>query len=172
MTDSNDVQRYCNTLASTSFFDSFEPDELETLVQACEPKVLATREALWAVGTPGDSAYILVEGRLEKASRLPPDVRQIDQIAEPGSVVGLSYLVKGWEHESAMSALERTEVLRLKRSAFREMFDDEHVAAFRLVDRLAERLVTEMRDANERLHDVFGNPAETLRMLRRRVRST
>lgn len=172
MTNSEDIQRYCQLLATTPFFEDFDDHQLTTLVAACDQKMLATREALWAVGTPGDSAYIVIDGRLEKTSRLPPDHRRTEQIDEPGAIVGLSYLVKDWTHESAMTALERTELLQLKRSRFRQMFDDGEIAAYRLVDRLAEHLVTEMRDANDRLHDVFGNPAETLRMLRRRVRNS
>jgi CRP/FNR family transcriptional regulator, cyclic AMP receptor protein len=94
----------------------------------------------------------------------------VDQIGSPGEIVGLSYVVKEWRHQSAASAVERTELLRLKRESFQKLFDAEDMAAYRLVDRLAEEVVQEMRDANRRLHEVFGNPAETLRNLRRRVR--
>lgn len=172
MTDIDDVDWYCEHLANTSFFESFDSGELSTLVRSCHRRSLAPREALWAVGTPGDSAYILVEGRLEQTRRLPPDDKVVDQLDEPGTMVGLSYLVKDWKHESAMTALERTELLQLRREAFRRMFDNEQVAAYRIVDKLAEQLVRQMREANDRLHEVFGNPAETLRTLRRRVRSS
>ena len=172
MTDSETLQQRCDLLADTPFFEQFEREELTSLLECCDSKVLASREALWAVGTPGESAYILLEGRLEKTTRLPPDYRRVDQIDDTGAVLGLSYLVKEWEHQSATTALERTELLQLKRSTFRQMFDDGDIAAYRLVDKIAEKLVMEMRDANDRLHEVFGNPAETLRMLRRRVRST
>lgn len=166
------LEQYCQKLASTPFFEDFDDGELESLVAACRSRRLASREALWAVGTPGDSAYFLIDGRLEQTRRLPPDDKRVDQIDETGAMVGLSYLVKQWEHESAVTALERTELLQLDRESFREMFDDGRIAAYRLVDQMAEQLVREMRDANERLHQVFGNPAETLRMLRRRVRDT
>ena len=172
MTDSETLQQRCNLLADTPFFEQFDSEELTSLLQCCDSKVLAAREALWAVDTPGDSAYILLEGRLEKITRLPPDYRRVDQIDDAGAVLGLSYLVKDWPHQSATTALERTELLQLKRPTFRRMFDDGEIAAYRLVDKIAEKLVLEMRDANDRLHEVFGNPAETLRMLRRRVRST
>lgn len=172
MIETQDVDRYCQKLAPTPFFEDFENDELQHLVASCSQKRLAPREALWAVGTPGDSAYFLIDGRLERTRRVPPDDKRVDQVEKTGAMVGLSYLVKEWEHESAMTALERTELLQLDRNSFQSMFDDDQIAAYRLVDHLAEQLVREMRDANERLHEVFGNPAETLRMLRRRVRST
>lgn len=165
-----DISRYQELLGEADFFKDFEKEELRTLIEACDRKTLAPREALWAVGTKGDAAYILVEGRLEQVRRLPPDGTRIDQHDEPGTVIGLSYVVKGWKHQSSATALERTEFLKLERAKFQKMFDTGEMAAYRLVDQLAEDLVQEMRDANRRLHEVFGNPAETLRTLRRRVR--
>ncbi len=166
----DNVDHYSEVLASTSFFEDFEDAQLQSLVGACQRRQLASREALWAVGASGDAAYILIDGRLEQTRLLPPDDKRVDQISETGTPIGLSYLVKAWDHDSTMTAIEATELLELKRPAFNELFDDGQIAAYRLVDHLAEQLVRQMRDANERLHDVFGNPAETLRMLRRRVR--
>ncbi len=165
-----DVERYQEILKETPFFSTYEEEELSRLIGVCERKVLAPREPLWALGSPGDSAYVLIGGRLEQTHRFQPDGTRVDQIGRPGEIVGLSYVVKEWRHQSAASAVERTELLRLKRESFQKLFEGGDMAAYRLVDRLAEEVVREMRDANRRLHEVFGNPAETLRNLRRRVR--
>lgn len=162
--------RYIATLETTEFFSTFEAEELRRLVEACERKTLAPREPLWAMGAEGSAAYILIQGRLEQVQRLHPDGARSNQIDRPGTLLAVSYLVKGWKHQSAASALERTELLRLDREAFEALFNAQDMAAYRLVDRLADEVVQEMRDANRRLHEVFGNPAETLRNLRRRVR--
>ena len=172
MSEIRDTQRYVEQLSKAEFFRDFEPPEFEELLQVCERKSLAPRESLWAVGSPKDAAYILVEGRVEQTRRLPPDGQRVEQIDRPGSLLSLSSLVKEWKHQSSATALERTELLRLEREDFRRLFDDEQIAAYRLVDELAEQLVAEMRDANRRLHEVFGSPAETLRTLRRRVRQS
>ncbi len=167
-----DVDQYCEILAPTPFFESFEKEELRSVVEACEPRRLAAREALWAVGEKGDAAFILIDGCVERSYRSHLDGQRVVQFNSPGDVLGLSYLVKSWTHGSAATAPEGTELLKLSRKAFEELFEQGDAAAYRLVDQLAEDLVQEMRDANRRLHDVFGNPAETLRSLRRRVRQT
>ena len=113
-----------------------------------------------------------LKGRIEVTSRVQPDGQRTTQFDEVGEVLSLPSLVNAWEHRSAGTAVDRSEVLELTRSTFDELFDDEHPAAFRLVDAIADELVGEMRDANRRLHEVFGHPAETLRMLRRRSRET
>lgn len=166
-----DVERYSEILSKSSTFSSFEEDELQELIQHCERKILAPRESLWAVGAKGDAAFILIEGRVEQTKRLPPDGQRVEHFSQPGTILGLSYLVQGWNHQSAASVAERSEFLRLSKSRFQEMFDAQESASFHLVDHIAENLVAEMRDANRRLHEVFGNPAETLRTLRRRVRT-
>lgn len=170
MSTKQDMERYLRILGESSNFGEFERDDLETLIGACEQKRLAPRGALWAVGSPCDAAYILIEGRIETTRRLPPDGQRVEQIDEPGSLLAVASLAREWEHESAASALERSELLKLDREAFGDLFDAGEAISYRLVDHLADELVAEMRDANRRLYEVFGNPAETLRTLRRRVR--
>lgn len=172
MVVSQDNEKICQALSNSPFFEDFEDGELRRLVEACEPMTVAPRLALWAVGSRGDAAYILVDGRIEVSHRFPPDGHRVDQISEVGHLLALPYLVRDWPHESAATALEKSLLLRLKRQDFEQLFESGETAAYRLVDHLAEALVSEMRDANRRLHSVFGNPAETLRTLRRRVRQT
>jgi CRP/FNR family transcriptional regulator, cyclic AMP receptor protein len=167
-----DVERYCEILASAPFFETFEEEALRAVVEACEPKRLAPREALWAVGKKGDAAFFLIDGCIERSYRSHIDGQRVAQFNTPGQVLGLSHLAKDWTHGSAATALENTELLRLTQKSFEALFDQGQPAAYRLIDKLAADLVHEMRDANRRLHDVFGNPAETLRTLRRRVRRT
>lgn len=172
MMTSKDREKYAEVLKGVAPFAEFSSEELSTLIEAGEPKVLAPREPLWAVGSREDSMYILLEGRIEQIQRHPPDRQQVRQYSRPGCMLGLSYLVKGWRHQSSAVAQERTTLLRLHRSEFEKMFARGELVAFRLTDEIAENLVQEMRDANRRIQEVFGNPAETLRTLRRRVRTT
>lgn len=172
MAKQQEQQAVVEQLGRTRFFEALTADDLATLVGACDRKILAPREALWAVGSVGDEAYILLDGQVELTWRLPPDGHRVDQMGDPGQMLGLSFLVKPWKHESAAMAVRRTEVLVMTRSSFEQLLEASEEAAYFLIDEIAEQLVAEMRDANRRLHEVFGNPAETLRTLRRRVRAT
>jgi len=156
-------------LAGRSYLADFERDELERLVDACETRVYLPGEALWAVGEKRSGAFIIVTGRVERKVRITGS-RRNEQYGETGSILSLSALVSDWEFHSSAYALERTEILMLTRDAFEKLFEAEDIVAYKLVDQIAAYLVRDMRRANERVQEVFGRPAETLRMLRRRIR--
>lgn len=165
-----DTDRYVDTLADRPFFDALEREKLRELVEVCRPRTLITGQAMWSAGEAGGTAYIMISGRVELSWRVQPDGQRQEQVTRPGQLIGLPHLIHEWTHESAAYPLDRTELLRLERSDFQALFDEQHPAAYRLVDAVAEELVEEVRDANRRMHEVFGHPAETLRMLRRRAR--
>lgn len=161
---------YLDALGRRPHFREVEEEKLEDLVEAAEPRTLMTGDALWSRGDVGQEAYILVSGRIEVAYQVQPDGKREEQYDDPGVILGAAYLIHDWEHESSAYPRERSEVLELSRESFQRLFETGHPAAYRVVDVLAEQMVEEVRDANRRLQDVFGHPAETLRTLRRRAR--
>lgn len=161
---------YVDVLGDRPYFSEVDEDDLVDLVDTAEPRTLMTGDGLWSRGDEGRCAYILMSGRIELAYKVQPDGKREEVYDEPGAILGAAYLVHGWEHESSAYPVERSEVLELSRESFRRLFDARHPAAYRIVDILAEQMVEEVRDANRRLQDVFGHPAETLRTLRRRAR--
>lgn len=163
---------YADIIADRGLFQKLEHDEVLDLVSVCEHNRVIAGQPLWAPGDPSEAGYILLDGRIEITYRVQPDGQRTMQHSEPGSLFSINSLVGSWKHTSSGTAVERSEVLELTRDAFDQLFDDEHPAAFVITDALADELVEEMRDANRRLHEVFGHPAETLRMLRRRSRET
>lgn len=171
MVTPRDYDRIEKILSQAPFFNEFPPEELELLIQSCQLRRFAPREAIWAVGVPGEGLLILLQGRVERTRRATPAGQQVDQFGQPGALLGLSYLAGDWKRQSTATALEHTELLILKRERFQALLDNKEPAAFRLADKLAEELVQDMREANRRLQEVFGNPAETLRTLRRRART-
>lgn len=160
---------YVEKLLKKSYLAEFERDELARLVDACKTRVFLPGEALWAVGEKRTGAFIIVSGRVERKVRLTGS-RRNEQYGETGRILALSALVSDWEFHSSAYALERSEILILTQDAFRKLFEAEDIVAYKLVDQIAEYLVRDMRRANERVQEVFGRPAETLRMLRRRIR--
>jgi len=164
-----DVESMVTVLHGRGAMTRFEDDELRELVAACELNPVQAKAALWIAGDVRSHAYILVNGRLERSTKTHTG-RVTQQHSEPGTILSISSLVNPWAYHGSCYALERTELLALSRAKFIELFDARADVAYKLVDAIGEYLVADMRKANERLQEVFGRPAETLMMLRRRIR--
>ncbi|MBA2663615.1 MAG: cyclic nucleotide-binding domain-containing protein [Bradymonadaceae bacterium] len=172
MQSSKEALQYASILKAHPLFANLGEADIDKLIAACEPKSFLSGEAIWTIAQEGQAGFLLISGRVETTRRLQPDGQRTQHHSEPGTWLALWALVQGWPHQSSAFALERTEMLRLPRTAFEQMFAAGEPAAFGLVDAIAEDLVHDMRDANRRLHEVFGHPAETLRTLRRRIRTS
>lgn len=147
----------------------FTDEQLEQLIEASKHRVLHGGEVLWSIGDRRDSAYILIDGEIEQTI-IAYNGRRKRQFVETGRFLSLSALVDDWDYHSTAQATRKTELLALSQKRFRDIFGEGQDVAFRLIDAIGEYLVNDMRDANDRLQQVFGNPGETLRMLKRRVR--
>jgi CRP-like cAMP-binding protein len=167
--DAEKVDKYFDIVKGRGETARFDDDELRQLLAACEEKLLQPKQPLWVADDVRTAAYILAEGRLERTTRTHSG-RIHEQYSEPGTMLSLSALIKPWPYHSTLYAEERSTVLALSRAKFVEMFDARDHVAYKLVDAIGEYLVADMRNANERLQEVFGHPAETLMMLRRRIR--
>lgn len=164
-----DVERYFEALLGRDEMARFEDDELRALIEACDARHLQSSNPLWVSNEVRSHAFFLVSGSVERHTRTHAG-RVVQQYNSPGTVLSLSALVKQWEYHSSAHALEATEVLALSRATFLHLFEEREPVAYKLVDAIGEYLVSDMRKANGRLQDVFGRPAETLMMLRRRIR--
>ena len=147
----------------------FTDEELGELVEICEAKNLHAGELLWTLGDRRDAAFILVSGQVDQTV-VTYNGRRKRQYSDPGTFLSLSALVDDWDYHSTAQTTERSLILVLTEKRFRDAFGEGRSVAFRLIDAIGEYLVNDVRDANDRLQDVFGNPGETLRMLQRRVR--
>ena len=164
-----DVEGYFEALRGRDEMSRFDDDELRALIEACEPRLLQSASPLWVSDEVRSHAFILVSGGIERHTKTHAG-RVVQQHSAPGTLLSLSALVKPWEYHSSAHAMEQTEVLALSRATFLNLFDAREPVAYKLVDAIGEYLVADMRKANGRLQDVFGRPAETLMMLRRRIR--
>lgn len=160
-----------DALRAHTLFSSWEDAALNTLIGATTLRTYHVGEPLWCEGEEGESAFILLEGRVVRSCYARPVGRRETQHDRPGTLLSTASLVHPWAHTSTCTPSATAKVLELNRHDFEELFEAQDPAAYLLVDPIAENVVEEMRDANARVHQVFGRPAETLRNLRRRVRA-
>ena len=150
-------------------FSKFTPEELQALVTAATVRTIQEGEPLWGVGEPRHSAFVLLSGSIER--RYPGSSRVVVELVQaPGDVVSWSALVGDAPYRSVSYAKERAKVLVLTREKFLSLFAEDAPVAYAIVDLFSAYLAHDMGAANKRLREIFGRPAETLLMLRRRSR--
>lgn len=159
-------------LQAHPLFAELASSDLDTLLNACESATFLPGEPLWTADQALNAAYILLAGRVELTRHVQPDGLRTLQVSQPGTLLAQSSLVQSLPLQGTARALEKVKALRLPRAAFDALFAKDAPAAYILIDAIAESLVQDMHDTNRRLHDVFGQPAETLRTLRRRIHKT
>lgn len=164
------AQAIYDALRAHPLFSSWEEAPLHTLIGATTLRTYHVGEPLWCEGEEGQSAFILINGCVERSRYARPQGRRETQYSEPGTLLSTASLVHPWAHTSTCKPTSTAQVLELNRHDYEELFEAQDPAAYLLVDAIAQNVVEEMRDANARVHQVFGRPAETLRNLRRRVR--
>jgi len=147
----------------------FSVEELTRLVDVCDYRVMAAGEALWTIDQRRESMFFLVDGVVERRVQTALN-HEVDQYGLPGTPLSLSALISKRKYHSGAYTLIRSEVLELSRETFETLLAAHDPVAYRMVDLIAIYLVNDMREANARLQEVFGRPAETLRTLRRRMR--
>ncbi len=170
MTQSHDeITDHIAIFKANPLFKSLDDHEFAPLLAKLELTTLVQGEPLWTSEKNPQAAFVLLSGRVELSRHVEPDGLRKQHFETPGTWLALSALVQTSPCLNSAIALERTTVLRLPRTAFQTLFDQDDPTAYILTDAIAESLVNDMYDTNRRLHEVFGYPAETLRTLRRRI---
>lgn len=158
-----------DVLSIAEEFSNFTRDELQALVEVSSTRIILDGQSLWGLGESRHACFVLLSGSIER--RYPGTSCVIVETFDvPGDVLSWSALVGSAGYYSAAYAKERAEVLVLTRETFQDLFAADAPVAYALIDLISTYLANDMRAANTRLKDVFGRPAETLRMLRRRIR--
>lgn len=107
-------------LHTTPLFASLDPHELAAVHEAVEWLTLDPGEALFRFGEPGDSLYVVVQGRLEAELPDADGGSRVVAIA-PGDSVGELALLTGAPRSADVRAVRHSLLVRLGRDRFFEL---------------------------------------------------
>jgi CRP-like cAMP-binding protein len=142
-------------LAGCPFFEGLEPEALDHLHEVCRLEDVRRGAVLIREGEAGDTLYVIVEGRVCTQKRTPAGDPWTVRFLEKGSAFGeLSLLDRVLRSATVVAETDCT-LLAIDRERFLA-FGDRHPRAGLLVTRrLAERLASRLRRANEDVVTLF-----------------
>lgn len=125
------------TLAAIPFFAGLGEAALAPLVETARVVTLGAGEVLCTQGEPGNTMYMVLDGRL-KVSILGPEQQEIVlDIAGPDSVLGELSLIDGQPRSATIEALGDCTLVALDRDPFLQHLSQNALTALHLLHYLA-----------------------------------
>jgi CRP/FNR family cyclic AMP-dependent transcriptional regulator len=127
-------------LSAIPLFSGISDNELSKLEQKLVPRTFQAGETVFLVGDPGESMYMVEQGRIEIFLRDHSGNRVTLTTIESGGFFGELALLDGGPRSASAMAIEPTQTLLLKHVDFETFLDANHSIAINLVHLLTTRL--------------------------------
>lgn len=107
---------------------------------------------LFGQGEPGGSMYVIRSGRV-RLTRTADGIRRLVATLGPGEFFGEMAVVSGLPRSATAEVIEDAELIRIEANTLEELVSNEAEVAFRLIQRLTERLDTANKLVDALMHD-------------------
>lgn len=163
MSDLADVQS--ESVAETMFdnleiFHGMTSREVHQILRASEPQIYSAGMVLFEEGDTSDAMFLVETGELEVKVHQGVDDDIVLAHLGAGAVVGELSILEGNALRSAtVRALSDVHAYRLSRESFLRLRELRSRAAYKLILNLAQILDERRRRVDERVNEVFEDPA-------------
>ncbi len=142
---------------------ALDPAAMDELSRAGDPFTLDKGELLFRQGGPADAAYLLTQGSLQIATRIPGDELTAISLVMPGEVVGEFALLDDRPRSASVRALEASAGLRIPRIRIHALVADGWPPALALFAGVCRLMATRIRQGLERIADTADFESSALR---------
>ncbi len=149
------------------FLETLDERDLSVLLEIGAIRRYAARSVLAAEGEPADAIYMLMEGDVRLSRSQRHGIPTVMQDLHPGDVVGVIGLLDTGPYMNSAEAVSEVTALVLERERFYGLGAQGEVAIYRLVRALAPLVVQTMRSALRKSDELFEDPEEGIRMMKR-----
>jgi small-conductance mechanosensitive channel/CRP-like cAMP-binding protein len=160
------IERRIECLARVGLLASLDPGQVRQLATDNAERLFATGEQVVRQGTPGDSMFVILAGRVEVTTRegdLPP-VRLA--VLGPGDFFGEMSLMTGVARVATVTTLEETRLLEVRKHSFGRVLE----ARPSLVEEIGAALRERMAERSRAIAGQEQEPTEPIQDIFRRIR--
>lgn len=148
-------------LSQSSLFKLLDPAELQDLSRGLERAKYEAGQKVFSFGEPGDSLYVVIQGRIELFVKDTTGSKIVLTVCEPGEVFGELSLFDGGSRTASAVALDDAELFILGRTELLSFLRQHPDAALDLLATMGQRI----RSTDEILrHRVARNINEEMEM--------
>lgn len=142
---------------------ALDPAAMDELSRAGDPFALEKGDLLFRQGGPADAAYLLTEGALQVATRIPGDELTAISTVMPGDVVGEFALLDDRPRSASVRAVEPSAGLRIPRVRIQALVADGWPPALALFAAVCRLMAGRIRQGVERIADAADFEPSALR---------
>ena len=143
-------------IASSPVFAGMAHDDL-ALIAGCAQNVgFEEGEMLFREGQPADRFYLVRKGRVALEVHTPERGGLVVDSADPGEVVGWSWLFPPYRWHFDARAVEEVRAISFDGECLRGKCDDDPRLGYELMQRFAQVMIERLQHTQLRLLDVYG----------------
>jgi CRP/FNR family cyclic AMP-dependent transcriptional regulator len=144
------------TLGEHPFLRGLDEPHLATLVGCASNVRFEVGDFLFREGSPADRFYVLRHGRVSLEIFVPGRGAMTIETAEPGDVVGWSWLFPPYQARFDARALTLVRALALDGTCLRAKCDGDPALGYALTKRFAQVMVHRLEATRMQLLDLYG----------------
>ena len=137
-------------LLTTPMFEDLDPHDIGEISHIVETLKFEPGDTIFSEGTPGDGWYALYSGEVEVTKQTNGNERTINTL-EPHSCFGEIAVLDGLPRSATIRATKETVVLRVPLEKFRDLIEQNHIVAYKLIKHMAVLLASRQRANTEAL---------------------
>jgi CRP/FNR family cyclic AMP-dependent transcriptional regulator len=140
------------------FFTGLD-DETTKFIAGCARNVrFEAGEHLFRTGEPANEFYLIRHGRVALDMVVPGRDALTFQTAEPGEVVGVSWLVPPYKWIHDARAVDLVRAIGMDATCLRQKCDADHSVGYAMMLRFVPVLVERLESTRLQILDVYGSP--------------
>jgi CRP/FNR family cyclic AMP-dependent transcriptional regulator len=138
-------------------FEDIEKPELEKLAEEITEISLKKGDSLFKEADETKGIYLVRSGKVEISKVTPDGWKQTLAVLTPGSFFGELSIMEKRRHEANAVALEKTDLLLLKKEVFEKLEKDKPDVALQIFKKIALTMSKNLRRMNEKFLNALIN---------------
>jgi CRP-like cAMP-binding protein len=153
-------ERLITFLLEAPIFDNLDPAEIMQIMHIVEVQPLQKGDVIFKEGDPGDAWFVLYKGSVDVLKDTPHGENKIATL-KPPACFGEMSILDGLPRSAMVRAAEDSVALRITRSAFDGLLDDNELIAYKLIYHMAILLAHRQRATTETLSRLLEDTSVT-----------
>ncbi len=137
------------------FLKDLEPRFVDTIAGCGRNEIIETGRFVFEEGGSADYFYLIRTGRIALTTHAPGQPETIFQTLEPGSILGLSWLIPPYRWNFSARVLETAHTIMFDAACLRRKCEEDHDLGYALMMRFVPALVARLTDARLQSLDLY-----------------